>query len=720
MSGRDRLRSLNRDYVEVQEVQQRLVDSGRLLTLRKFQRFLERHREVLESEPTALLPAAHGQPQDCPVRRDAERLSLASSGSPGSRLVLLNPQRTDPAPELIRSFNDWDSEKPPTPGDRSLSVDPQGFFGLTCGGNASVRVWDLRRMEPLPPLLGHEGTALAVATAAGIAVSGGDDNRLIRWNLRDRVATELLRPLGPNASTTTAHDLMISAVAISYNGQKAISGGNDGVARVWDLTRGRLEKELAGHQGYVTTVCLSPSGEQAVTGSRDGLGRYWDCSPTAKDQPIATFDHSGWVNALAVEWGRGIVATGGGSDGVVRLWNLQDGRPLGQTPPLGSSVVSLAFDPKQKRLAIGTEGESGRYLCVWRYPSTSRADRSSVADLTWLVSPRSSIRALAIHPQGRIALTCDDESNLNMLDLDYPVDPESAALAETKLDTVCLGYSSDGSRLMTGHRDGRVLVRNGDGQEAPLLEQTHGDEVVAVALSATGRQAVSASRNSQVLLWIVDQDDAGVFDVLSAGGSLVRSLSLSGWRALIFRDSGKAEVWRLGHDRKYRVFPPEKGWRDENRLLAAALDATGGEVLAASSDGLISWPIQQSTNATPDLNRKLSIPDGVPIQWSRDGRFAVFSDPPALIDRQDPSRVLVLREHPGQVLALAVDSRADHIFTGASDGCLRVWDGRTGKLTVPPFPTGSPITALAVADSNPTRVACCNRRGRLFVFELNR
>ena len=62
------------------------------------------------------------------------------------------------------------------------------------------------------------------------------------------------------------------AVAVSADGRRAVSGGDDGTVRVWDLDAGTVLHTLTGHDGWVGAVAVSADGRRAVSGG-DGTGR---------------------------------------------------------------------------------------------------------------------------------------------------------------------------------------------------------------------------------------------------------------------------------------------------------------------------------------------------------------------------------------------------------------------------------------------------------------
>jgi len=67
-----------------------------------------------------------------------------------------------------------------------------------------------------------------------------------------------------------------SALDLSRDGSKAMVGGDDGVARLWDVATGNLLIELRGHAGPILWVAFSHDGSLALTTGEDRTARIWD------------------------------------------------------------------------------------------------------------------------------------------------------------------------------------------------------------------------------------------------------------------------------------------------------------------------------------------------------------------------------------------------------------------------------------------------------------
>ncbi|MCX2927041.1 AAA family ATPase [Streptomyces sp. NEAU-W12] len=136
-------------------------------------------------------------------------------------------------------------------------------------------LWDLRENRRLgEPLLdgGRAVRCVAVATVEGRAhaVTGGDDGAVRVWDLE----------AGGEARVLTGHEGAVGCVAVAtVEGRAhAVTGGDDGAVRVWDLQAGGEARVLARHEGAVRCATVASVGGRAhaLTAGLDGTVRASD------------------------------------------------------------------------------------------------------------------------------------------------------------------------------------------------------------------------------------------------------------------------------------------------------------------------------------------------------------------------------------------------------------------------------------------------------------
>jgi WD40 repeat protein len=102
-------------------------------------------------------------------------------------------------------------------------------------------------------------------------------------------------------------------VAITPDGQWAISASNDNTLKIWDIHAGTELQTLTGHDYWVWAVSITPDGRFVVSGSWDNTVKVWDFD---SGDAIATFDTEGEVNCCAVAPDGVTMVAGGRSDRV--------------------------------------------------------------------------------------------------------------------------------------------------------------------------------------------------------------------------------------------------------------------------------------------------------------------------------------------------------------------------------------------------------------------
>jgi WD40 repeat protein len=77
-------------------------------------------------------------------------------------------------------------------------------------------------------------------------------------------------------------------VALSPDGQQAVSASWDGTLKVWDLETGCELRSFAGHSSPVTCVAVCPDGRRAVSAFADSTLKVWDSAQSAHRVSVST------------------------------------------------------------------------------------------------------------------------------------------------------------------------------------------------------------------------------------------------------------------------------------------------------------------------------------------------------------------------------------------------------------------------------------------------
>lgn len=106
---------------------------------------------------------------------------------------------------------------------------------------------------------------------------------------------------------------------VQVDGDRVITGADDGTIKIWDGSTGKLQRTLNGHSGGVWA--LKAFGDILVTGSTDRTLIIWDLR---EGNHRILIGHTSTVRCLEIVEGKWIVS--GSRDGTLRVWDIHTGR----------------------------------------------------------------------------------------------------------------------------------------------------------------------------------------------------------------------------------------------------------------------------------------------------------------------------------------------------------------------------------------------------------
>jgi cytochrome c len=284
-----------------------------------------------------------------------------------------------------------------------------------------------------------------------------------------------------------------------------------------------------------------------------------------------------------------------------------------------------------------------------------------------------SIRALAVSPDGAMALTGSFDTSAIRWSLRHNLAEQVLRLHESAVNAVAI--LNDG-RAVTAGADAIIGIWMPGKPVPDAILGGHEGPIVSLAVSPDGTTLASASWDRTVRLWL-----------LAGGPPVVLEGHQQNVNGVVFAADGTAVV-SAGYDTTVRIWPlPQPAYPIIAELpapLNAVTTAPDGEIAAAGADGRVYFlsPSGKRRGAAQALSTPV-----VALAISRDGARIAAAGPTgavALIDRNPRSviRTLAGRGVPVWALAFLPDGRT--LLTAGGDRTIRRWDAETGEPLDPP------------------------------------
>ncbi|KAF5832700.1 flagellar associated protein [Dunaliella salina] len=205
-------------------------------------------------------------------------------------------------------------------------------------------------------------TAIAPTSDSGKVISGGEEGMVRVWRInRDSQVLE---------ASMKDHKGSVNSIQVKMDDSECVSASSDGSCIIWDLRTFKRRTSLFANT-FFKSVIYHPDESQLVTAGTDRKITYWDAYDGQAIRIIDGSD-SDEVNSLATDRDGEAIISGGG-DKLVRLWGYDEGHCYFIGMAHSGSITRVAVTPdKNAVVTVGMEGG----IFVWQYSAPQ-----SLADL---------------------------------------------------------------------------------------------------------------------------------------------------------------------------------------------------------------------------------------------------------------------------------------------------------------------------------------------------
>jgi WD40 repeat protein len=239
--------------------------------------------------------------------------------------------------------------------------------------------------------------------------------------------------------------------------------------------------------GEVASVAVFPDRRRTATNSSDGMLRIWDSKNNAMLMELEGRGDAMLDMALSRD---GQLIASSDNEGYVIAWHADTGRPLTQAfRPYPSGICFLDISPDGATLATGSRTTKLWSTETWQLQGESLNYSGTVTCIRY--SPSGELLAMATH-----------DYNIHIWN---PATKQYVAHLGQGVPSVSLAWTPDGTRLLTGDRDGPTIQEwdLSTGKQVGNIWKGQTGYPWQLAMNRDGTVVASPTTNNRIRLWWV-------------------------------------------------------------------------------------------------------------------------------------------------------------------------------------------------------------------------
>lgn len=266
---------------------------------------------------------------------------------------------------------------------KNIAFSPDGRFAVSGGVDNKLLLWDLKEGKQIQSFNGHSKQVWGVAFHPN-----GKQIASASWD----ASAKLWETSNGKEVRAYSHPIDVNGVAISNDGKQMLVGCDNKFMRLWDIDSGQKIRDYTGPTNYVYGVAFSPDGRLVACGSLDQSARVYDKNG---GQQLKDFtQHKNAVMAVAFSPDSKHLFTCG--DDAVHQYEIDSGKEVKRFSLPSSNIKTMSFSKDGRRLLTGSDDHSVR---LW--------DVTTGMQIQTFSGHTDQVSAVALTPDGRYGLSGD-------------------------------------------------------------------------------------------------------------------------------------------------------------------------------------------------------------------------------------------------------------------------------------------------------------------------
>jgi WD40 repeat protein len=282
---------------------------------------------------------------------------------------------------------------------------------------------------------------------------------------------------------------VLTAVAISPDGDLLATAGDDHVIRIWSLRKNQLVHTLRGHRDWVRTLAFSPAGARLASAGDDRRVLLWDAGAGQLEREATATTWAVYSLAFRPD-GKRLAAAGFSTE--VRVYDPASGDVAQNLTGPNDDLRCAAYSPDGKLLAVA--GRAG-IVRMW--------DAGSLKPARDLQASSRRIWAGAFSADSQLLAVAGDERQIRLW-APHTGD-EAGALAVPAGKVLAVTFC--GQKLATGGTDNSIHLWDVAAMQHVRQLKGHTGSVASLAFHAGTNMLVSGSFDTSARVWAIPARD---------------------------------------------------------------------------------------------------------------------------------------------------------------------------------------------------------------------